>query len=243
MHRATAIVAALAPALVLACHPHLERRGPVNAARGLDRSSEAAEALITDAQTECSYYSYPPANEIVSRSICIARSGPRSRKFRADKPRGVSLPMVVPSRPGGEGVLAPAIQKADRSVTDQHVPDDLGDGGSLEPVSFDLVRRRPPLTKSHLCSGISAADRALFASINSSVPNIPVRGNRYGDFSGIQYDKQSDPDCWWSSTHCVTPKLPGLLNDTVECDEANTWGLTLDDGKLESASRGYPRKC
>ncbi|KAG0661302.1 hypothetical protein C6P46_004073 [Rhodotorula mucilaginosa] len=158
MHRAAAIIAALAPTLALACHPHLERRGPVNAARGLDRSSEAAEALITDPQTECSYYSYPPANDIIN-----------------------TYPTIW--------------------------------------ATADLSN-----------PGISAADRALFASINSSIPNIPVRGNRYGDFSGIQYDKQADPDCWWSSTHCVTPKLPGLLNDTVACNEANTWGLTLDDG-------------
>ncbi|GAA5880116.1 hypothetical protein JCM3774_004153 [Rhodotorula dairenensis] len=158
MYRAAVLGAALVPLVAFACQPNLERRGPVNAARGLDRSSEAAEALVTDAQTECSYYSYPPVNQLIE-----------------------TYPTIW--------------------------------------ATADLSN-----------PGISEEDRALFSSINSSIPNIPVRGNRYGDFSGVQYDQQTDPDCWWSSTHCVTPKLPGLLNDTVRCDEPNTWGFTLDDG-------------
>ncbi|GAA5993352.1 hypothetical protein JCM10908_001443 [Rhodotorula pacifica] len=158
MHRGAALIVALAPVVVRACHPHLDRRGPVNAARGLNRSTEAAEALITDPQTECSYYSYPVVNQLLS-----------------------TYPTIW--------------------------------------ATADLSN-----------PGISASDRALFASINTSIPDIPVRGNRYGDFSGVQYDQQADPDCWWSSTHCVTPKLPGLADDIVQCDEGNTWGFTLDDG-------------
>lgn len=67
MRNVLAVAAAFAPAVVLACQPQIERRA-VNAARGLDRSNEAAEAKITDGQEECSYYSYDPVNAIVSLS-------------------------------------------------------------------------------------------------------------------------------------------------------------------------------
>ena len=117
MHRAAAIVAALAPTLVLACHPHLERRGPVNAARGLDRSSEAAEALITDAQAECSYYSYPPANEIVSRPLSV----PDRVLVRAETPGGQAARKCLWQRSyrlhlATPGLLEPEVRSADRSV-------------------------------------------------------------------------------------------------------------------------------
>lgn len=126
------------------------------------------------------------------------------------------------------------------------------------PCRFTLTRRsgRPPTSLQRRCfvhqpalaadryrrvrvlilyrilySGIEAAARDLYANISGSIPNIPVRGNRYGDWSSVHYNYDEDPDCWWSATNCVTPKLPGLKNDTVACDEANTWGYTLDDGK------------
>lgn len=87
------------------------------------------------------------------------------------------------------------------------------------------------LIASPVYSGIQQSDIDLFTSINASIPDIPVRGNRYGDFTGVVYNTTGDPDCWWSATHCVTPAASaGLHNDTVDCNEANTWGFTLDDG-------------
>ncbi|GAA5885829.1 hypothetical protein JCM5296_000157 [Sporobolomyces johnsonii] len=78
-------------------------------------------------------------------------------------------------------------------------------------------------------SGISQADRELFYSLNSSIPDIAPRGTRAGDFAGVVYNS-SDPDCWWSWDKCTTPKLPGLEPDTIKCDEPETWGLGFDDG-------------
>lgn len=80
MRNLIAVIAAVAPGVVLACQPQMERRA-VNAARQLDRSSEAAEAQITDMQEECSYYNYEPVNEIVSleRAAPSAKAGPLGR--------------------------------------------------------------------------------------------------------------------------------------------------------------------
>ncbi|BGP56273.1 hypothetical protein JCM8202_001408 [Rhodotorula sphaerocarpa] len=99
------------------------------------------------------------------------------------------------------------------------------------PVN-EIIHTYPPIWKTANLStaGIEAAARDLFANISGSIPNIPVRGNRYGNWSNVHYNYDQDPDCWWSATNCVTPKLPGLKNDTVACGEANTWGYTLDDG-------------
>ncbi|GAA5989724.1 hypothetical protein JCM11641_002183 [Rhodosporidiobolus odoratus] len=78
--------------------------------------------------------------------------------------------------------------------------------------------------------GISQEDRDLFAKINASIPDIAPRGTRAGDFSGVVYDGEEDPDCWWSWNKCTTPKLSGLQKDVVRCPEPDTWGFTLDDG-------------
>ncbi|CEQ41996.1 SPOSA6832_03749, partial [Sporobolomyces salmonicolor] len=78
-------------------------------------------------------------------------------------------------------------------------------------------------------SGISQADRELFYSLNSSIPDIAPRGTRAGNFSGVVYNS-SDPDCWWSWDKCTTPKLPGLDPDIIKCEEPETWGLGFDDG-------------
>ncbi|CEI99502.1 Putative Chitin deacetylase [Rhizopus microsporus] len=64
----------------------------------------------------------------------------------------------------------------------------------------------------------------------NSAPNIqPRKKNPDGslDFTGYP---SSDPDCWWSSSLCTTPKHPGINEDIVACNEPETWGLTYDDG-------------
>ncbi|BGP49163.1 hypothetical protein JCM10450v2_005046 [Rhodotorula kratochvilovae] len=158
-----ALVTALLPTLALACHEHLslERRA-VNAARGLsaalDRSTEASEATILDAATECSYYNYPPVNSIIN-----------------------SYPEIW--------------KTADLSYP-----------------------------------AVPAEATALFESIKAGIPNIAPRGDRAGDFSGVVYDGNADPDCWWSYTRCTKPKIKSLPKDVTQCNEPNTWGFTLDDG-------------
>jgi hypothetical protein len=51
-----------------------------------------------------------------------------------------------------------------------------------------------------------------------------------GNFNGIKYNQNKDPDCWWTQTNCVTPKHKGIPDDIFQCAEPETWGLTFDDG-------------
>ncbi|CAO3650249.1 unnamed protein product [Cunninghamella blakesleeana] len=73
---------------------------------------------------------------------------------------------------------------------------------------------------------------ALYNSIDwSKAPSIPVRTvNTDGSLNMTGYDAQNDPDCWWSSSLCTTPKLHDVNPDISECLEPDTWGLTYDDG-------------
>lgn len=77
----------------------------------------------------------------------------------------------------------------------------------------------------------SAEFTTLYNSINwANAPNITVRTEVNGalDFTG--YDASTDPDCWWSSSTCTTPKLADVNADIFRCEEPETWGLTYDDG-------------
>ncbi|KIK51142.1 carbohydrate esterase family 4 protein, partial [Collybiopsis luxurians FD-317 M1] len=40
----------------------------------------------------------------------------------------------------------------------------------------------------------------------------------------------SDPDCWWTYSNCLTPKLPGLPPDVAAAPEPSTLGYGFDDG-------------
>lgn len=44
------------------------------------------------------------------------------------------------------------------------------------------------------------------------------------------YNDSKDPDCWWTDSGCTKPKHKGLPEDIKTCPEANTYGLTFDDG-------------
>ncbi|CAO3703241.1 unnamed protein product [Rhizopus stolonifer] len=79
----------------------------------------------------------------------------------------------------------------------------------------------------------SAEFKALYESIDwTKAPSIPVRGisATTGGLDMASYDSATDPDCWWSSTTCKTPKIEGVNADLYECPEPDVWGLTFDDG-------------
>jgi peptidoglycan/xylan/chitin deacetylase (PgdA/CDA1 family) len=77
----------------------------------------------------------------------------------------------------------------------------------------------------------SAEFTALYNSLNwANAPNIPVRTQTAGALNFTGYDASTDPDCWWSSSTCTTPKLAGVNADIFQCNEPETWGLTYDDG-------------
>ncbi|KAL8277230.1 hypothetical protein RQP46_010403 [Phenoliferia psychrophenolica] len=47
-------------------------------------------------------------------------------------------------------------------------------------------------------AGIPASDKALFASMNSSIPKIAPKGTRAGDFTSVKGYTAADPDCWFT---------------------------------------------
>ncbi|KAI8887549.1 carbohydrate esterase family 4 protein [Backusella circina FSU 941] len=80
----------------------------------------------------------------------------------------------------------------------------------------------------------SAEVQAVVASIDwSFVPNSTVKqADSNGDLTMTGYDDNTDPDCWWSATGCVTSKNSSIPPDVYQCPEVGTWGLTYDDGPL-----------
>ncbi|GAA6052100.1 hypothetical protein JCM3770_006631 [Rhodotorula araucariae] len=158
----TALTAVLLPTVTLACHDHLriERRA-FNAARGVSAGptgAAASRATILNAVPECTYYNYPPVNDIID-----------------------SYPEIW--------------------------------------VTADISYPTVP-----------SEATSLFESIKAGIPAIAPRGDRAGDFTGVVYDGEKDPDCWWSYSRCTRPKLKTLSNDVTQCREPNTLGFTLDDG-------------
>ncbi|KAJ7615372.1 carbohydrate esterase family 4 protein [Roridomyces roridus] len=71
--------------------------------------------------------------------------------------------------------------------------------------------------------------QAKFDAMSASIPNIPPKGTLNGDFSGMNYPA-SDPDCWWTDSKCITPKLAGLQPDVANVPEPRTLGYGFDDG-------------
>lgn len=86
-----------------------------------------------------------------------------------------------------------------------------------------------------IVSGDSHA-QSIFQAIQNSntIPNIKPRGTPPSSYSGADlsagYNAGADPDCWWTSSTCTTPKHSGVLPDITTCDEPGTWGYTFDDG-------------
>ncbi|KAI7879108.1 glycoside hydrolase/deacetylase [Lichtheimia hyalospora FSU 10163] len=77
----------------------------------------------------------------------------------------------------------------------------------------------------------SAEFQALYDSIDwTKAPKVDPRTlDPAGGLNMTAYDPK-DPDCWWSASQCVTPKLPDVNADIYACDEPETLGLTFDDG-------------
>ncbi|KAJ7162769.1 carbohydrate esterase family 4 protein [Mycena crocata] len=81
-----------------------------------------------------------------------------------------------------------------------------------------------------------AAGQAKFASMKGNIPNIPPKGIfsptipvNPAPFDGVTYS-DADPDCWWTKSQCVQPKLAGLPADIATVPEPRTLGYGFDDG-------------
>ncbi|KAF9449351.1 carbohydrate esterase family 4 protein [Macrolepiota fuliginosa MF-IS2] len=74
------------------------------------------------------------------------------------------------------------------------------------------------------------AAQARWQAIASSIPNTPPKPAP-GSANAAQFHYgANDPDCWWTDTQCVTPKLPGLPPDVADVPEPSTLGYGFDDG-------------
>ncbi|SGY41435.1 BQ5605_C003g02512 [Microbotryum silenes-dioicae] len=78
--------------------------------------------------------------------------------------------------------------------------------------------------------GVTDSAKNLFATVSAGFPSIAPRGTTDGDWSNVKYSTTDDPDCWWTSTLCTTPKLSGLPPDVTHCEKPAALGYTLDDG-------------
>jgi len=73
---------------------------------------------------------------------------------------------------------------------------------------------------------------SITANTNDSrIPNIAPKG-----VLGVPDEKitdgynPADPDCWWTVTQCVTPKVSGVKGDIAAAPEPRTLGYGFDDG-------------
>ncbi|KAJ6559301.1 hypothetical protein B0H10DRAFT_1894269 [Mycena sp. CBHHK59/15] len=76
-----------------------------------------------------------------------------------------------------------------------------------------------------------AAGQAKFASFSANIPKIAPKG-KFGaeaPFDGFTYS-DADPDCWWTRSQCVVPKVAGLNPDIATVPEPRTLGYGFDDG-------------
>ncbi|KAI6118230.1 carbohydrate esterase family 4 protein [Pisolithus sp. B1] len=69
--------------------------------------------------------------------------------------------------------------------------------------------------------------------IQGQIPDISPKGTQpeslAGDFSDYSYPSD-DPDCWWTSSTCDTPKTAGIPSDITTVPEPDTLGYGFDDG-------------
>lgn len=112
-----------------------------------------------------------------------------------------------------------------------------------DPSVIDIVDNEWP-TVWEIATSNGMNKSAEFLSVYNSVdwskaPNIPVRTfNADGSLDMTGYS-DSDPDCWWSFSTCVKPKLSDVYADIYQCNEPETWGLTYDDGPNCSQNAFY----
>ncbi|KAL0577614.1 hypothetical protein V5O48_004375 [Marasmius crinis-equi] len=90
----------------------------------------------------------------------------------------------------------------------------------------------PPIWKTATLLANDTAGQAKWNSIKASVPaDVPVKTLVNGDFSpALRNYSTSDPDCWWTSRQCTTPKHTGIPADIASVPEPLTIGYGFDDG-------------
>ncbi|KAJ7038019.1 carbohydrate esterase family 4 protein [Mycena alexandri] len=89
---------------------------------------------------------------------------------------------------------------------------------------------------------IPANDTAALAKFKAitGIPNIQPKGTN-GVLSNdtINNYPATDPDCWWTASGCLIPKVSGLTPDTASVPEPRTLGYGFDDGPFCSHNEFY----
>ncbi|KAK7039626.1 hypothetical protein R3P38DRAFT_2900824, partial [Favolaschia claudopus] len=88
----------------------------------------------------------------------------------------------------------------------------------------------PPLWQPVASVPTSDPGYAKFLAMNASIPPIAPKGTLGAPSNIIDTYPATDPDCWWSSAQCTTPKVAGLKPDISNMPEPNTLGYGFDDG-------------
>ncbi|KAI6030088.1 hypothetical protein EDC04DRAFT_2898619 [Pisolithus marmoratus] len=131
--------------------------------------------------------------------------------------------------------LPPAIaqdrttEQGEAQITDPNVECTYYD---YPPVTQAENQFPAPWTLATILSGDTAAQNK-YNSIQGQIPNIPPKGTQpqslSGDFNGFSYPSD-DPDCWWTYSTCVNPKIAGIPADIITVPEPRTLGYGFDDG-------------
>jgi len=75
-----------------------------------------------------------------------------------------------------------------------------------------------------------SAGQAMWNKIAGSIPNIAPKGQVNGSTINVTYNTAADSDCWFTLTHCTTPKVSGIPTDVGNVPEPRTMGYGFDDG-------------
>lgn len=106
------------------------------------------------------------------------------------------------------------------------------------PLDAQRTAFPPPSKAADILPNDTTA-QSRWQSIVSSVPNIPPKPAPGSSGSGGFKYPPGDPDCWWTGTQCVTPKLSGLPPDIADVPEPSTMGYGFDDGPSCSHNAFY----
>lgn len=102
----------------------------------------------------------------------------------------------------------------------------------LDLKQYPIPWARPDVHHPQVKAAIKSIDWTL-------VPKSKVRTyNSDGGMIFDSYNYDQDPDCWWSATNCVSPKIKNVPKDIYTCPNRDEWGLTFDDGPFNVREKG-----
>ncbi|KIK67068.1 carbohydrate esterase family 4 protein [Collybiopsis luxurians FD-317 M1] len=113
-------------------------------------------------------------------------------------------------------------EQGEASITD---PNQECAGYNYAPVA-DLSNSFPVNWQT---ATILSGDTAALDKWNSISASIPTNISQQTQPPPADYPS-SDPDCWWTYSNCLTPKLAGLPSDVAAAPEPSTLGYGFDDG-------------